>query len=116
MPRFCVQVVLAASLAAAAPMVDEEALKSVASRVRTNIAPTDSSLTSLIAEQSLRTNEEYSLGTEDEAPMSSRLHHIAGAVAKRAVVLSTSTFESIPAYWLAMIMVVCVVLAFLLCW
>ena len=51
-------------------------------------------------------------GSESGSVVASRFHHVAHAT----VVLATSAFESIPAYWLAILMVAAVVGVFLLCW
>ena len=39
-----------------------------------------------------------------------------GTVHAAAISMATTAFESIPAYWLATLMVLCVVILFLLCW
>jgi len=66
------------------------------------------------------------LGSEDASdssavPPAGRLHQIAGSFAKRTVVLSTDAVErfsstGIPAYGLAIVVVLGTVLVFLLCW
>ena len=65
------------------------------------------------------------LGSEDASDSSAvppgRLHQIAGSFAKRTVVLSTDAVErfsstGIPAYGLAIVVVLGTVLVFLLCW
>ena len=46
----------------------------------------------------------------------SHLHRVSKAVVRYSVVLASTVYETIPSYWLALGMVSCVVVAFLLCW
>lgn len=46
----------------------------------------------------------------------SHLHRVSKAVMRYSVVLASEAYETIPSYWLALGMVTCVVVAFMLCW
>ena len=46
----------------------------------------------------------------------SHLHRVSKAVIRYSVVLASTVYESVPSYWLAVLMVTGVVVAFLLCW
>lgn len=46
----------------------------------------------------------------------SHLHRVSKAVIRYSVVLASTVYESVPSYWLALLMVTGVVVAFLLCW
>lgn len=46
----------------------------------------------------------------------SHLHRVSKAVIRYSVVLASTVYESVPSYWLAVLMVSGVVVAFLLCW
>jgi len=62
-----------------------------------------------------------SAAAADDGASTSTLHRIAGHIAKRTVVLATDSVEQfkstgIPAFWLAMLMVLGAVAIFLCCW
>mgnify|MGYP006158138227 CR=1 len=50
------------------------------------------------------------------ADSSSHMHRMASYVARGTVMLTTTVFESLPSYWLAVLMVVATVFIFLACW